>query len=190
MIMISYLLGIISVFLFRYIVAPKPVVVYGNEALEFIRGDDMSSSQFSMCVDDVRLAWNVEKLWVEFESLEPVEWKIPDSFKEEWNWGQSHPSNHLERCLNADLSYPILVWDDTIIDGCHRTIKALAKNQKTIKARVIINMPPPDEETELDPVEDSTDIPWTNGDMVQIVQAVMEYEMMKEYEYRHPLDGV
>lgn len=188
--MISYLLGIISVYVFRYFLMPKPVVVYGSEALEFTGYEDMSSSKFSMVVDDVRLAWDVEKLWVEFESLEPVDWEVPKSFKEEWNWGQTHPSNHLERCLNADLSYPILVWDGAIIDGCHRTIKALAKNQKTIKARVITNMPPPDEETELDPVEDNKGIPWTNKDMVQIVQAVMEYEQMKEYDFRHPLDGV
>jgi hypothetical protein len=185
--MISFILGILTTLIAQQLLKPKAMVVYGNEALEFL-GYDSMSSQFSFVVDDVRCAWDVEKLWVKFETLEPVEWEIPESFKDDWNWGQSHPSDHIERCLNANLDYPILVWEDDIIDGCHRTIKALAQGQKTIKARVIIDLPPPDEKTEPKSDESNTDITWTNRDMVLLVQAIREYEEMKEYDFRHPLD--
>jgi hypothetical protein len=187
--MISYFLGIISVYLCRYLLTPQPIVIYGNEALEFIGYEDMGH-QYSTIIDDARYSWDVDKLWIEFESIEPIDWTIPDSFKEEWCWGQSHPSDHIERCLKADLSYPILVWNNTIIDGCHRTIKALAENKKTIKAKVIKDMPSPSSIGELDPVESNDNVHWNYGDMVRIVQAISEYEMMKEYDYRHPLDGV
>lgn len=185
--MITYVLGIISTLMWQLLSKPKPVVVYGIEALEML-GHDVMSSQYSTVIDDVRYAWDVQKLWLEFESLEPVDWKIPESFKEDWSWGQTHPSDHIERCLNADLSYPILVWEDDIIDGSHRTIKALAQGQKTIRARVITELPPPDEETDPDPIESNKGIYWTHRDMVRLIQAVKEYEEMKIYHFQHPLD--
>ena len=52
--------------------------------------------------------------------------------------------DHIERCLSADLSYPIIVWDGRILDGCHRAIKTLAKGRSEIKAKVIRDIPPPD----------------------------------------------
>ena len=185
--MISFILGVLTTLIVMQYLKPRPVVVYKEDALDRL-GYEAMSSQFSTTLDEVRYAWDVEKLWVEFESLEAVEWKIPKSFQDEWYWGQSHPSDHIERCLEADLNYPILVWDDAIIDGTHRTVKALAQGKKTIKARVIINMPPPDEQTDLKPDESGKGIPWTNGDMVKLVQAFTEYEELKSYDFRHPLD--
>lgn len=188
--MISYLLGIISVFVYKFLTMPKPVIVYGDKALEIVEYKEDMGQQFSTVIGNVRYAWDIEKLWVEVESLEPVDWEIPKSFQEDWNWGKSHPSEHIERCLDADLSFPILIWDDEIIDGTHRTIKALAQNKKTIKAKIITNIPPPDEETDLKPTESNEGISWTHGDMVMITMSIMEYEMMKEYKFRHPIDGV
>lgn len=186
--MIPYLLGILTVLAWRLFSRPRPVVVYDKEALDMLGHEVMGSQQYSTVIDDVKYVWDVEKLWVEFESLEPIEWEIPESFKEDWNWGQTHPADHLERCLKADLDYPVLIWEDSIIDGCHRTIKALAQGRKTIKARVIRELPPPDEEKTPDPIESNKGIHWTYIDMVRLVQAVREYEEMKEYEFRHPLD--
>jgi hypothetical protein len=169
---------------------PTPVMIYGDNALDFIGyGEDMGQ-QFSTVIEDVRYAWDIEKLWVEVESLDPVDWEIPTSFQKDWNWGQSHPSEHIERCLEANLSYPILIWDGEVIDGTHRTIKALAQSKKTIKAKIITNIPPPDEQTELDSMESSKGISWTHGDMVKITMSILEYEMLKEYNFRHPIDGV
>ena len=145
---------------------------------------------FTTVIDGVRLVWDVEDLWAKFESLDPVDWKIPDSFKEEWHWGQSHPSEHLERCMNADLSYPILIWNGDIIDGCHRTIKALAKGEKSIKAKSIKNLPPPLEQGDIDPVESNEGIQWVFNDMVKILQAYLKYEAVKDNKFRHPADGI
>ncbi len=185
--MILFILGAISTLIALQLLKPRPVVVYRDDALEKLGYEDMSS-KFSTVLDEVRYAWDVEKLWVEFESLDPIEWEIPESFKEEWYWGQDHPSNHIERCLKADLNYPILVWDEAIIDGCHRTVKALSQGRKTISAKIIVNIPTPDEQTDLDPTESSKGVHWTNQDMVRLVQAIKEYEEMKEYDFRHPLD--
>ena len=188
--MFSFLLGIISVYAYNFLVAPKPVIVYGDSGLDIIGYEEDMGQQFSTVVGDIRYAWDIEKIWLEVESLEPIEWEIPNSFKEDWYWGQSHPSEHIERCLEADLSYPILIWDGEIIDGTHRTIKALAQNKTTIKAKIITNIPTPDEETNLEPIESNKGISWTHGDMVRITMSIMEYEMMKEYKFRHPIDGM
>jgi hypothetical protein len=188
--MFSFLLGIISVYAYNFLVVPKPVIVYGDSVLDIIGYEEDMGQQFSTVVGDIRYAWDIEKIWLEVESLEPIEWEIPNSFKEDWYWGQSHPSEHIERCLEADLSYPILIWDGEIIDGTHRTIKALAQNKTTIKAKIITNIPTPDEETNLEPIESNKGISWTHGDMVRITMSIMEYEMMKEYKFRHPIDGM
>ena len=69
-------------------------------------------------------------------------------------------------------------------------IVALAQSKKTIKAKIITKLPPPDEETKLEPIESNKGISWTHGDMVKITMSLMEYEMMKEYKFRHPIDGM
>lgn len=190
--MILYILGIITVLLFRFMTRPKPVVVYSQDAIEMMNigyKEDMTQ-QFSTIIDDTRFTWDVENLWVEFESLQDVEWEIPETFKEEWSWGGDHPAEHIERCLDADLSYPILIWDDAIIDGCHRVVKALAKGQKTIKAKIIINIPPPDKETQVLSNESNEGVNWTFRDMVSIIQATLEYDEVTKYKFRHPCDGI
>lgn len=189
--MTSYILGILTVFLIRFISRPKSVVIYSQDLIEMtgmIYEEEMRS--FSTNIDGTRYSWNVEKLWAKFDSLDSIDWEIPKSFKDEWSWGQSHPSEHIERCLEADLSYPILVWDGAIIDGCHRAVKSLAKGDRTIKAKVIVSIPPPDEETEPDPLESNKGVHWTYNDMVLIVQSIIEYEEVKKYKYRHPADGI
>jgi hypothetical protein len=133
--------------------------------------------QYSRVIRGIRHVWDIDKLRSELENIQPVDWEIPSSFQEGWSWGQSHPSDHIDRCLEADLSYPIIVWRDMIIDGCHRVVKALAKGQKTIKAIIIINLPLPNEVTELDPTESNKGISWTYRDMINIVmQRVSDIE--------------
>jgi hypothetical protein len=191
--MFSFILGFLVAILFKTILKPNPVVLYKEQVLNEFNidlGCDEDMRQFSTVIDDIRLAWDIENLWLEFESLEPVEWEIPKTFKEEWTWGQSHPSEHIERCLSADMSYPILVWEGAIIDGCHRTVKALAMGKKSIKAKVIINIPPPDHQGDSEDIESNDGVSWTYRDMVKIVQAYMEYEVVKDYDFRHPLDGI
>lgn len=43
---------------------------------------------------------------------------------------------HVKACMNADLSYPILIaWDGSIADGRHRILKAIALGKRTIPAK-------------------------------------------------------
>ena len=189
--MTSYFLGILTIFLARLLSIKKPVVLYSQDLIEILNiGYDESMRKFSTNIDGTRYSWDVEKLWAEFETHESVEWVIPETFKSEWSWGQSHPSEHIERCLDADLSYPTLVWDGAIIDGCHRAVKSLAKGNRTIKAKVIVNIPPPEEEGDIDPMESNKGVHWNYGDMTLIIRSILEYEEMKEYKYRHPADGI
>lgn len=46
------------------------------------------------------------------------------------------PSDHWNRILNADLSYPILVHNGFVVDGMHRIAKAFITDQK-ITARFV-----------------------------------------------------
>ena len=43
---------------------------------------------------------------------------------------------HYKRIKNADLSYPIMMYNGWIIDGVHRTLKAHLRGKKTLKAYV------------------------------------------------------
>ena len=138
--------------------------------------------QFSTIIENTRLAWDVKSLWQEFESLEAVDWDIPDLFKNTWSWGNSHPSEHLVRCLNADLSFPILVWDGFIIDGCHRAIKSLALGEKWIKAKIITNIPPPHYQTDIVLSELNKDILWTFDDMIKLVKVFIAYRNLNHID--------
>jgi hypothetical protein len=139
------------------------------------------SRQFSTIIEDTRLAWDVKRLWLDFKTLESVDWVIPDLFKDSWSWGTSHPSEHLIRCLNANLSFPILVWDGFIIDGCHRTVKSLALGRKTIKAKIITNIPPPHHQSDIISCESNHDIVWTMKDMTKLVKVFIEYSEFKSH---------
>ena len=189
--MLSFLLGFLSSIIIREYLKPKPVVICNQQILDLLKvNQDEEMRQFSTVIDGVRFAWDIEKLWIEFESMESIDWEIPSTFKEEWSWGQSHPSEHIERCIEADLSFPILVWDGSIIDGCHRAVKSISQGQKTIKAKIISDIPPPDVQTEADPKESNKDVPWNYGDMIRITRAIIEYEEVQKYKYRHPADGI
>lgn len=48
------------------------------------------------------------------------------------------------RVINADLSYPIIVNDTYgILDGCHRTVKAMMLGMETIRAVRLNDLPEP-----------------------------------------------
>ncbi len=52
---------------------------------------------------------------------------------------------HVKRCMDADLSYPVLIaWDGSIADGRHRILKAIATGKRTILARRMTWRPDPD----------------------------------------------
>lgn len=52
---------------------------------------------------------------------------------------------HVKKCMEADLSHPILLdWHGGIADGRHRVLKALATGKRTIKARRMTWKPEPD----------------------------------------------
>jgi hypothetical protein len=75
----------------------------------------------------------VELLWEAAKGL-PVEDANPEDFPE-WLWYSWEPNitlkgvaEHMERVLQADLSYPVLVSaEGFLMDGCHRLVHAYLK---------------------------------------------------------------
>jgi hypothetical protein len=56
---------------------------------------------------------------------------------------------HVRKCMDADLSCPILLdWNGEIADGRHRLIAAISKGKRTIKARRMTWKPEPDRPAE------------------------------------------
>ena len=100
---------------------------------------------FSLTVEDYEYVWKVKTLLTAAKKLNTVSWPIPESFLLEWTWTEEELDAHIKRCLDADLSCPIIVWDGKILDGCHRVVKALASGQSEVRAKVIRDIPAPDE---------------------------------------------
>jgi len=145
---------------------------------------------YSTVKEGVRRSWNVEKLWDFSNAIEVSSWEVTEEFLDSWSWGQNHPSQHIDRCLSADLSYPILIHEGKIVDGCHRVIKALAQGNTHIPAKVLTDLPDPDEEGSVLEEESSQGVVWNYRDMVEVVGAFFEYQKRIEYGFRHPIDGI
>jgi len=82
------------------------------------------------------------------------------------------------------------VHEGKIVDGCHRVVKALAQGETHILAKVLTDLPDPDEEglgIEGDPTQD---VVWEYRDMVEVTRAFLEYQKRQEYAFRHPIDGI
>lgn len=132
---------------------------------------------FSTNDGDMWFEWKVDTLIRATEGLETVNWTIPYDFLEDWCWGDEDIYDHIKRCLDADLRYPIIVDDRGIIlDGCHRAIKTLALGRYEIKAKVIAHMPKPDREWKIERSGKKKKREIRNRDMVLIVKALMKTE--------------
>lgn len=126
--------------------------------------------------------WEVSDLILTASRIAPQSWFIPSSFLDKWTWGEDHISEHLVGCLEADPSFPILIWNEEVIDGCHRVCKALADGQTHIKAiDLTFNMPNPSRQ---EPTIEIAPSKWCFGDMVELLKT-LKY---REYSFRHPLD--
>jgi len=138
----------------------------------------------------VTYQWDVKRIWELTKDLTFVEWSIPDSFLNGWFWGQTHPSDHIKKVLDADLSFPILVHNGNIIDGCHRAVKALAQGRTRIHAIVLSEMPFEPEIVEPKPEESNDGVAWIHLDLVKIMEAYFKSSKPSQYSLRHPLDGI
>lgn len=121
-------------------------------------------------------AWNVTTLLRASENIEVVDWEIPKDFLDDWYWEEEGIHDHLTRCLDADLQYPIIVDDrGFVLDGCHRTIKALSLGRSTMKAKILHCLPEPDETWEIEEKfnEESDKYPIRHRDMVAIVKRML-----------------
>ncbi len=103
-----------------------------------------TSSTFSLILEGYEYKWKVLNLIRTAKNINPTLWKIPDSFLEDWTWDNEKIEDHINRSVSADLTHPIIVWDDRILDGCHRAIKTIAKGHQSIEAKIIRDIPPPD----------------------------------------------
>ena len=77
--------------------------------------------------------WDVHRLWKQAKGL-PVEEMAPELFPEwkQYSWEPEITleslAEHIERVLQSDLSYPVLVSaEGHLMDGCHRLVHAYLK---------------------------------------------------------------
>ena len=88
--------------------------------------------------------WNLLTLWGESENFEKKSIKVSklwdDRYSEAWCWQHEDESinnefflHHMERVLEADLNYPIILSEENyIFDGVHRLMKAKYLNLEYI----------------------------------------------------------
>jgi len=50
-------------------------------------------------------------------------------------------AQHIDKIKNSDLSFPIILYKENIIDGMHRLAKAAIENHTRVKARVLDEIP-------------------------------------------------
>jgi len=129
-----------------------------------------SSQTFSLNIECYQYTWNIHVLQNAVKNKNIEAWKIPESFLKEWTWGEDKIEMHLNRCLDADLNYPIIVWDNIIVDGCHRVVKSLALGKKEILSKQIVDMPPPCIITDVKLYTDKENIRHTFNDIVILVK--------------------
>lgn len=76
-------------------------------------------------------------------------------------------SNDYKRIINADLSYPIIISNNEIIDGIHRLTKAYLKNKKKIKAYIFS-----EELMKKFKLADKTENVWNKIDKLQMYEII------------------
>lgn len=131
---------------------------------------------FSIVKEDTEYVWIVPNIWKFVDGKKTTQWVVPDGFLDQWTWGDTQPADHIERILNADLKYPVIIYKDKIIDGTHRTIKSLALGKKSVNAVVLNEMPPYDFSSPIPPLtslENVSDRQSTFRDMVRIAKETM-----------------
>lgn len=96
--------------------------------------------------------WHLTSIW-NYSKLFPsqsVSLDIFDLETDRWFQNQEIPTirnilKHYNRAQNADLSYPIIIYDTNIvIDGMHRILKKLIRNEDKVEAILLHDFPPPD----------------------------------------------
>ncbi len=92
-----------------------PIASIGQAALEDRCWDDLNEALFSpkQFLDSYESAGS----WAALETAHP-EWK-----------------EHIKRVAQADLSHPILICKDEMLDGMHRLIRALSEGRTSILAK-------------------------------------------------------
>lgn len=146
----------------------------------------MKNQQYGMQVESSTYLWDVEKL---MEKVDPsAEESVPLDFfdLDVWVWGTDKPQDHILRIFQADLSYPILVWDKQILDGYHRLIKAHLEGRSSIRVLKIKELPSPDDVVGID--GDYEDPSFTCRDILEIIS--LTKMCIEGYPNRHPIDGI
>ena len=91
-------------------------------------------------------------LWEQdsFKRSPPSRWEIPQSFQDqliETHLTRDEILNHSE-----DISLPVLVWDDHVLEGGLRVCVALSQGEIEVWAVILDNIPSPDDVVDaLDP---------------------------------------
>jgi hypothetical protein len=91
--------------------------------------------------------WNLKQLWEASENLQVKTIQVSklweSRYKNVWCWQHEEEIlnnefflHHMERVLNADLNYPIILSEENyIFDGVHRLMKAKHLNLEYIQCK-------------------------------------------------------
>lgn len=114
----------------------------GNAVLKYYKPQDLNHHYFDVGNKKFKVADLIESS----KGLEIFDLPIDgiDLYAEPWEHTSKMGdfADHLIRIKKSDLSKPIIINDyGYICDGWHRLMKAIMKNQKTIKAVRLIHMP-------------------------------------------------
>lgn len=95
-------------------------------------------------LDGTIKAYDVYGLWKASENLEVFNIDLTTVLSRINNMVNGFTPDDWQRVMEADLSYPIIVNDITgVLDGCHRSVKAMMLGYTTIRAVRLNHMPPP-----------------------------------------------
>lgn len=89
-------------------------------------------------------SYHVPTLWNMVADHEILEIDIVDVIRCFNNFINQFNEDDWDRVIKADLTYPIIINDIYgILDGCHRTVKAMMLGQTTIMAKRLNDLPDP-----------------------------------------------
>lgn len=100
------------------------------------------------------LAWDVDKLILLTSHLKITDYPLSDISELDEPYWYSHEgkrptcrsiAEHMRLVQAADLAYPIILCPEgRLMDGMHRAVKALLKDQTSLPAYRLLVMPEPD----------------------------------------------
>jgi hypothetical protein len=107
---------------------------------------DGNFSFYSQTSPQGEKCWLEKTLWNAAKNLPTKEIKISSFSNEDLNTAKQnlHNTEEKERTELANLNFPIIIYNNEIIDGFHRLAKLIQQHKPTATIVTLASMPPPD----------------------------------------------